>query len=69
MHLLPLETPIWRLQSLECVEPSCTTRVPLFVEWSETTSAEERLADTETWEWGHLLCPQGHEIPKPSFSL
>ena len=68
MLLIPPEAPILNLGWLECEEPSCQARVPLFVEWSETTNEAERIADTETWKWDRLLCPEGHVIRKPCFS-
>ncbi len=68
MLLIPPEAPILHLGWLECEESSCKARVPLFVEWSETTTEEERTADTETWKWAGLLCPQGHAIRRPFFS-
>ena len=50
---------------LECEKETCTLRIPLYALWSAETTAMERLADTETWVWVDLTCPDGHPIAKP----
>lgn len=67
MLLIPPETPLLHLGWLECAESSCQARIPLFAEWSETTTEEERIHDTEAWNWERLICPEGHAIQKPEF--
>ena len=63
----PPEIPTQYLGSLTCEQETCTVRIPLFAQWSDATNAAERKADTETWIWDHLLCPQGYSILKPTF--
>lgn len=53
------------LAMLECEDGSCESRLPLFAYWNPDTSAEERSADSLTWRWENLKCPEGHVIPRP----
>ena len=53
------------LDWLECGEENCKSPLPLFAVWSPTTSAEGRRADTSTWRWENLHCPDGHGIEAP----
>ena len=50
---------------LQCEKEECRTPLPLFVQWSETTTEEEREADIKTWVWDGLRCPAGHSIAQP----
>lgn len=61
--------PTLQLGPLSCVEATCTSRVLLLAQWSETTTEAERAADIETWIWDRLTCPEGHAVPKPIFQL
>lgn len=53
------------LKWLKCEKATCKTPLPLFAVWTTTTTEEERKADTKTWKWDGLHCPQGHAIPAP----
>jgi hypothetical protein len=54
---------------LGCDEEGCRALLPLIAQWIPDTTTEERKADVETWQWGHLLCPEGHSIARPNWSL
>ena len=62
------ENPVTLSGWLQCVGEGCMLLVPLFVQWSETTTEAERVADTSTWKWENLKCPQGHAIHSPIFA-
>jgi hypothetical protein len=47
------------LQWLQCVEKTCTARVPLFVRFNQDGSAEEAAG---AWIWDDLTCASGHRI-------
>lgn len=47
---------------LRCAVGDCKSPLPLFAQWSATTTAEERRANIETWRWENLKCPQEHPI-------
>lgn len=47
------------LQWLQCVENTCTARVPLFVRFNQDGSAEEAAG---AWLWDGLTCASGHRI-------
>ena len=51
---------------LACKEKSCKIQLPLYGQWSASTTEKERLADARTWVWDGLTCPEGHAIRKPS---
>jgi hypothetical protein len=53
------------VSTLECEEQACKARLPLFAQWRQTTTEQERVADIATWLWEHLQCPDGHSIVKP----
>lgn len=61
----PPEATMLHLGWLECEEPTCKFRIPLFAQWSDSTTQDERLVDIRIWKWDHLLCPQGHAIERP----
>lgn len=54
------------VDTLSCEESGCEFQLPIFAQWSIATSAGWRKADTRTWHWENLLCPEGHEVRKPS---
>jgi hypothetical protein len=53
------------LEILQCEEDTCESRLPLFAYWNPSTPPEERAADSLTWRWENLKCPEGHVIPRP----
>jgi hypothetical protein len=55
------------LGSLQCEAENCSILLPLFAVWSRSTTGEERLSDTNTWNWESLRCPKGHVINPVSF--
>lgn len=50
---------------LECPEPSCRARLPLFARVSKPVPLEELERDAKAWVWHSLVCPAGHTIPDP----
>jgi hypothetical protein len=52
-------------EPLQCVVETCKSRLPLIALWKPTTTAAERKANIETWNWDHLTCPLEHQIQKP----
>lgn len=51
---------------LRCDEENCKARLPIYAQWNESTTDEEREADIATWKWGSdLHCPKGHRIVAP----
>lgn len=47
------------VHTLQCEEKDCESRLPLFAVWSVASTFGGRRADTLTWQWEHLLCPEG----------
>src|SRR5271165_1174953 len=65
MVLLP-QTSDWEYVGwLECDEPSCKARLPLFASRSRHISAEDWRKSTLAWMWDDLKCAGGHTILKP----
>jgi len=62
---LPRSVDTVLVEWLKCGEEACKIPLPLFVQWSPTTTEEERKAEIKTWIWDGLRCPAGHSIPKP----
>jgi hypothetical protein len=52
-------------EPLQCVVETCKSRLPLIAAWKPTTTAAERRANIETWNWENLTCPKGHRIERP----
>lgn len=50
------------LNWLECEEPKCTARLPLFVKLERDPA--EMIAETAGWFWDGLMCDKGHRIRK-----
>lgn len=50
------------LNWLECEEPRCTTRLPLFVNMESDPS--EMVSEAAAWFWDGLMCDKGHRIRK-----
>ena len=53
------------VNTLGCEVDDCRFLLPLFAQWNPQATAEDRLADIQTWRWEGLRCPEGHPIPKP----
>jgi len=53
------------LTPLRCEEENCKFPLPLFAQWSETTTVASRTADTKLWRVDGLLCQEGHPIKHP----
>lgn len=50
------------LNWLECVEPRCSARLPLFVNMAKDPS--EMISEAANWFWDGLMCDKGHRIRK-----
>jgi hypothetical protein len=55
------------LGSLQCEAENCSILLPLFAVWSRATTDEQRVSDTNTWNWESLRCPKGHVVRPVSF--
>ena len=61
MHA-PKEGATSLLNWLECEEPKCTARLPLFVNVDGDPS--EMISEAAGWFWDGLMCDKGHRIKK-----
>jgi hypothetical protein len=54
------------VKRLRCGEENCKVPLPIYGQWNESTTDEEREADIATWVWRFdLHCPKGHLIEFP----
>lgn len=59
--------PTWEVADwLRCVEETCKSPVPVFLEWNESTTLEDRQKDIYALRWKPLKCDKGHEVRKKS---
>jgi uncharacterized Zn-finger protein len=51
--------------SLLCDAEGCDAPLPLFAEWSATTTPAEKQTAAAAWRWADMTCQSGHPIRKP----
>ena len=55
--------------TLLCDAEGCDTPLPLFAQWSATTTPAEKQAAAAAWIWAEMTCQSGHPIAKPVAGL
>src|SRR5262245_22913089 len=55
--------------TLLCDAEGCDTPLPLFAQWSATTTPAQKQTAADTWTWADMTCQSGHPIRKPLVGL